>query len=253
MDHDLQKASMWKRISAGMFDWILTGVLAVGFAFLLSALLGYDNYVQTLEDSYAKYEAQYGISFSISQEEFASLSPDIQALYDQANAALNEDEQAVHAYNMMSSLMLLITTGGILVAIGIMELAVPLWLGNGQTLGKKIFGLCLIRTDGVKMNNLQMFTRTILGKFTLETMIPVYIILMLFFSSIGLTGTVILVLILVLQLVLMALTRTNSMVHDLLAGTVVVDYASQRIFRSTEDLIAYQKQVAAERAARQTY
>lgn len=49
------------------------------------------------------------------------------------------------------------------------------------------------------------------------------------------------------------MTRTNSALHDLLAGTVVVDIGSQMVFRTTEDLIAYQKKVAAERAARQTY
>ncbi len=253
MEHDIQKASMWKRISAGMFDWILTGILAVGFAFLLSAILGYDGYVQSMEDAYARYEAQFGISFSISQAEFDALSDDVKVLYEQANEALNADEQAVYAYNMMTNLMLVITTVGILIGIVIMELVVPLCFKNGQTLGKKIFGLCLIRNDGVKMNNMQLFTRTILGKFTLETMVPVYIILMLFFSSIGLTGTVVLGLILLLQLGLMVFTKTNSMIHDLLAGTVVVDYASQRIFRTTDDLIAYQKQIAAERAARQNY
>ncbi len=253
MEHDIQKASMWKRISAGMFDWILTGILAVGFAFLLSAILGYDGYFQSMEDAYARYEAQFGISFSISQAEFDALSDDVKVLYEQANEALYADEQAVYAYNMMANLMLVITTVGILIGIVIMELVVPLCFKNGQTLGKKIFGLCLIRNDGVKMNNMQLFTRTILGKFTLETMVPVYIILMLFFSSIGLTGTVVLGLILLLQLGLMVFTKTNSMIHDLLAGTVVVDYASQRIFRTTDDLIAYQKQIAAERAARQNY
>jgi len=48
-------------------------------------------------------------------------------------------------------------------------------------------------------------------------------------------------------------TRNNSAIHDLLAGTVVVDMSSQTIFRSTEELIAYKKRVAAERAARQVY
>ena len=130
---------------------------------------------------------------------------------------------------------------------------VPLWLGNGQTLGKKIFGLCLVRNDGVKMNTLQLFTRTLLGKFTIETMIPVYILLMLFWGTMDLTGTLILGALLVGQLVCLSVSRSNAAIHDLLAGTAVVDLASQTIFRSTEDLIAFQKKVAAERAARQPY
>ena len=40
MAHDIQKADLWKRIAAWMFDGILTGILAVGIACLLSVLLG---------------------------------------------------------------------------------------------------------------------------------------------------------------------------------------------------------------------
>ena len=154
---------------------------------------------------------------------------------------------------MMVNLMLVITSSGILLATVLWELIIPLWLGNGQTLGKKIFGLCLIRNDGVKLNNMQLFTRTILGKFTIETMIPVYILLMIFWGTAGIGGTMILFALLIGQLVCVAVSRTNSAIHDLLAGTVVVDMASQMIFRTTEDLIAYQKKAAAERAARQPY
>ncbi len=245
---------MWKRISAGLFDWILTVTLAVGLAVLLSAVLGYDNYSQTVEDAYAKYGELYHVDFNISQEEYASLPQDVLDRYEEANKAMNEDAEAVHAYSMMSSLMLLIASAAILIAILLMEFVVPLMLKEGRTLGKKIFGICLIRTDGVRVNNLQLFTRTILGKFAVETMLPVYILLNLFFGSgIGMFGTVILFGLGIAQVAIICFTRNNSLIHDLLAGTTVVDFASQRIFRSTDDLIEYQKQVAAERAARQTY
>ena len=103
------------------------------------------------------------------------------------------------------------------------------------------------------INTMQLFVRTLLGKFTIETMIPVYILLMLFWGTIDLTGTLILLALLLGQAVCVGVTRNNSAVHDLLAGTVVVDMSSQTIFQSTEELIAYQKRVAAERAARQVY
>ena len=61
-------------------------------------------------------------------------------------------------------------------------LFVPLKLGNGQTIGKKVFGIGVMRVDGVQLTTIQLFIRTILGKFTLETMIPVYIVLMIFFN-----------------------------------------------------------------------
>ena len=40
---DLQKASLWKRFSAGLLDLILLAVVAVGAAALLSSLLGYNE------------------------------------------------------------------------------------------------------------------------------------------------------------------------------------------------------------------
>ena len=141
----------------------------------------------------------------------------------------------------------------ILISIMLWDFVIPLWLGNGQTLGKKIFSLGLVRPDGVMVNTMQLFVRTLLGKFTIETMIPVYILLMLFWGTLDLTGTVMLLILLVAQALCMILTNTNAAIHDLLAGTAVVDISSQTIFRSTEDLIAHQKRVAAERAARQTY
>lgn len=253
MVYDLQKASMWKRIAAWMFDGILIATLAVGFGLLLSLLLGYDTHNETMETSFAAYEAEYGVTFDITQEEYLALSESDRQNYDAAYAALVADQDFLYAYNMSLNLTMVITTIGILLSVIVMEFAVPLLFGNGQTLGKKIFGLGLVRNDGVKVNNLQLFTRTVLGKFTIEIMIPVYILIMIFWGSIGLMGTVILFALAVAQILALGLTRTNSAIHDLLAGTAVVDISSQMIFRSTEDLVAYQKKVASERAARQAY
>lgn len=253
MTHDLQKASLWKRASAWIFDFILLGILIVGVAFVLSAVLGYNGYNETLDAAYAQYEAQYDVEFEISQEQYLAMTEQQRHNYDTAYNALVSDQEAMYAYNMVLNLTMLITTLSILIAYLALEFALPLFLGNGQTLGKKIFGLCLMRTDGVQINNLQLFVRTVLGKFTIETMIPVYILIMIFFNMIGILGTGILAVLALVQLILLAVTATNAQIHDLLAGTVVVDYSSQMIFRTTEDLIAYQKRVAAEAAARQPY
>ena len=253
MIYDLQKAGLWKRIAAWMFDGILTGILAVGFGVLLSMLLGYDGYSQALDDAYARYETEYGVVFDISAEGYAAMSQMETEQYNVAYEALIHDTAAMRAYNMVINLSMVITSIGILLAVLLWEFFVPLWIGNGQTLGKKIFSLCLVRNDGVKLNNMQLFARTILGKYALETMIPVFIALMLFWGTAGLGGTVILFALALAQLLCIAISHTNSAIHDFLAGTVVVDITSQMIFRTTEDLIAYKKRIAAEQAARQVY
>lgn len=253
MVNDLQKAGIWKRIAAWMFDMILLSVIAVGFVYLLSVALGYDGYSNTLNEAFARYETEYGVVFDIAHEEYQTMTEDQKQNYDTAYAALIADDEAMYAYHMMLNLTLLITSGGILLGIMLWEFMIPLWLGNGQTLGKKIFSLCLVRNDGVQINTMQLFVRALLGIFTIETMIPVYILLMLFWGTIDLTGTAIILALLIAQVLCLALTGNHSAIHDLLAGTVVVDMSSQTIFRTTEDLIAYQKKVAAERAARQAY
>ena len=253
MANDLQKASLWKRIAAWMFDGILLGILAVGIGVLLSWMLGYDAHSESLNAAYAQYESQYGVIFEISQGEYEAMTDAARENYDAAYAALIADETAMYHYRMMLNLTLVILSLAILLGTAVIEWLIPLKLGNGQTLGKKIFGLALMRTDSVQLNNMQLFTRSILGKYTVETMIPVLILLMLFWGTMGVMGTAVLAVLLFGQIGCVLFTRGNCAIHDLMAGTVVVDYASQTIFRTTEDLIAYQKKVAADRAARSPY
>lgn len=253
MTHDIQKAGLWKRIAAGMLDGILLAVLSVGIAFLLGEFLGYDGYNTTLNESYAHYEEQYGIQFQITGEEYEKMLPEQKNAYDAAYDALIRDETAMHAYNMVLNLSLLITAGGIFGACLLLEFVLPLVLGNGQTVGKRVFGLGVVRVDSVRTTPVQLFVRTVLGKFTVEIMIPVYVLLMIFFNTTGLGGTLLLGALLVAQILIMALTANNYLIHDLLAGTVVVDVASQMIFRDTQDLIDYKKKLGREQSDRQGY
>lgn len=217
---DLQKAGMWKRISAALFDFILLCILVTGIAFLCSSLTGYDTYNEKLQQAY--------------EQPFF-------------------DEDTLYAYHMVINLTLMITTVSILLGYSILEFFIPLYMKDGRTLGKRIFGLALMRTDGVRITAPLLFIRTLLGKFTIETMIPVLILLMILFGGIGIPGTVILGLILLLQIIILFATDTNALIHDLLAKTTVVDDASQMMFDSEEALLEYKKKLHAEQVARQTY
>lgn len=253
MIYDLQKAGMWKRISAFLFDNILLLVAIVGIAALLSTMLGYDKYSDTLNAAYEKYETQYGITFNTTQEQYNAMTEAEKANYDAAYEALTADEEAMYAYSMMVNLMLVILSGAILLAMFIFEFAVPMLFGNGQTLGKKIFGIAIMRTDGVKVSGPLMFIRTILGKFTIETMIPVIILFMMFLGSIGIIGPFIIMVLLVLQCIMLVMSKSGRLIHDYLAKTVAVDMSSQMIFDTVEEMLEYKKSVAAEKAAKQDY
>jgi len=244
---------MWKRISAYLFDIILIGIVTVGLTFFMSFLLDYDSYAQKLSDLYDSYEVKFGVDFDLTYDEYDAMSPEESAKYDLAVKAVSEDGEVNYLYSMMLNLTLIMITFSILAAYLLLEFAVPLLIGNGQTLGKKIFGIALMRKDGVKINALLLFVRTVLGKFTLETMIPVLIIIMFYFNVIGIFGTVVILGIAIAQIVMIAATKDNLAVHDALSQTVAVDAASQMIFDSYEAMIEYKKKLHAEEAEKAEY
>ena len=253
MVYDLQKGSMWKRISAFLFDFIMLSIIAVLFALSISFATGYDGYQKQFRSAYSRIEEEFQISMNLSYSEYEALTEDELGRLNSAYTALRNDEEAMHNYNMITTLTQLILTLSILAAVLIWEFAIPLKLRDGRTLGKRIFGLAVMRTDGVRVNTVSLLIRALLGKYTIEIMIPVLIMLMVYMGSIGIIAPIIPFLILAVQLALLLFTKTNSLIHDLLANTVVVDYMSQMIFDTPEAMIAYKEKIAAEEALRQPY
>lgn len=251
--NDMQRANMWKRIAAFVLDIILLATLAVGFSVAVSAIAGYDRTQARLNDYYAQYEQTWNITFDLSQEEYEALSEEEAERYAAAYQALISDEEAMYTYNLVVNLTLVITSLGIFFAFLALEFAVPLFFGNGQTVGKKIFGVCVMYVNSVKITPPGLFIRSVLGKYTIETMIPVLIMLMIYFNTIGVLGMGILGLILLLQIILLVATRNRTPIHDLLANTVVVDMASQRIFASEAEMLEYRKKIHAEAVAKEPY
>lgn len=251
----LQKASISKRIIAAIFDGIMISILAVGLIALLSIAFNTDKHLETYQQAYTKYSNEYDVNLTF--QEYNSLTEEQKIEYDanaaQAEKAFSEDTDAVYAYNMFINLSLFIITFGVLIGVMLVEFIMPMFLGNGQTLGKKIFGIALMHKESIKISNLQLFARAVLGKFAIELMIPIYILLMIYFNSIGIIGGAILIVLLFIQLVCLIATRTNSLLHDVMAGTVAVDMASQRIFDNREALIEYTKKLHAQKAEKPTF
>ena len=253
MIYDLQRASMWKRISAWLLDAILLCIIATLMAFVLAAVTNYDGYSEQLDARYTYFEEQYGVSRNLTQEQVNAMTDEERANLTAASDAIAADEEALYAYNMMLQLIIIMTSFGILLGYVVLEFAVPMVLGNGQTIGKKVFSLGIMQQNGVRVNGVCMFIRTVLGKYAIETMIPVMMVLMLFFGTIGTAGWIVVGVIGIVQVALLVTTRERCMIHDKLANTVTVDLPSQMIFKIQEDLIAYKEKVAAEKAANQVY
>lgn len=235
MEFDFQRASLMKRVPAWMFDMILLMTLAAGLIAALAALLNIDTDINNLETIVAEYEQEYGIELTTEDEEELKL----------LNDALNEDQEAVKALEMVVSKIMIIVSLGILGAFLLLEFLVPILLKNGQTLGKKIFGVALMREDGVKVTTFMMFTRTVLGKYTVETMLPL-LFLMVFMSS---GGIIVFLAMLLVELLIPVLSKNKACIHDRMACTVAVDLSSQMIFNSAEEMEAYHESIRVNKAS----
>ena len=210
---------------------------------------GYRAFVQRKEF----FEKAYTVNFQIDEAEYEKLGEEIKAIYNEANAVLTKDEVSAKSYSMVVNLILIMTSFGFLFGFLVLEFIIPLCLKNGMTLGKKIFGIGVMHNNGVKIDGVALFVRTFLGKYTIETMVPVMMILMIFFNILGWVALLVIGLLVVLEVIVFVVSKTKAGIHDVLAKTIAVDYASQMIFDSVDELMSYKMEVHNEEADRQDY
>ena len=242
---------MWKRISAFLFDIILFCIVAVGIAFLLSSLLGMDAQQNKAIEICGRYAEEYGLDAFLTEEELdgaitlaltverqGELTEEQATAFQEAVEALRNDKEYLHAYGMVGQLILLVVTFSLLVSNLVLEFVLPLLFKNGQTIGKKIFGVAVMRIDGVKASPVMLLIRALLGKYAVETMIPVFVLLSFILGTASIVYVILLLMLILAQIILLIFTQARTPIHDMLAGTVTVDFASQLIFDTPEDLLA---------------
>ena len=269
---ELKKIDIVKRASAWLLDAILLVVLATGFMFIISLICNFNHQ----QEVYAEYNAEwaefrrdyigqvaeyYGFTYEELDEEgntytitkdgqTASLGDVMMKL----DASQGQDPETAEAYaryqtltpaakvnaqfQLILSLLFMMISFGCLLAYLVLEFILPIVMKNGQTVGKRIFGVCLVRPDGVKVTTMALFARALLGKFAIETMFPVFLIYLFFFGGLGILAVILLAAFLLMNLVLFFATKNRTPIHDLLAGTVAADMRLQIIFDSEDELVA---------------
>ena len=270
MIYDIQKASLMKRLSAFLLDFILAFMLSVGFMLLLTNITNFDYYSNGYHNRIAEIEQAYNISelsqkHNITLDQFDMMTDDekealsskedmkeVVLTFEKCIATINSDSDVIHFYEMRFTLAPLIPSIGILLASWVLDFIVPLLFKNGQTLGKKLFSIAVMRVDGVKVSTFELFVRSILGKYTIETMVP-FLMLITLFGNAPLMPLAVLLLIFLLEVVTMITTKTNSLLHDKLASTVVVDLQSQMIFDSVRAMQEYKAKIHKEMADKADY
>ena len=253
MRFELQRADFWKRLSAFLFDIILLGAIVIAAAAGLSAILKFDHYDDFIRETEAAYAQEYGIDLQISEEAFEALSQADKQKYNDFKYAMNHNTKFMAAYTIRNNLLFVIPSLSILIGYIVSELIIPICFKNGQTLGKKAFGLGVIHTNGVRMRGQAHFIRVIIGKCLIETLVPFYFVMMMLLGKLGFLGLVMLVLMFCLEVFSVATMKTRSTIHDLISDTVVVDLGSQMVFDSPDDLVAYKARLHEEMANKQEY
>lgn len=251
---DLQKAGIFKRFSAWLCDIVLLAVVTIGALLLGMLITNYDDYSNHISERKAYYETKYGEEI-IYAEDVDALTPEQKALREQAEKELEADAEALNkAQSMVYNLSVTLPAISLFIAFMLLEFLVPMLFGNGQTVGKKIFGVGVMKTNSTKITPQILFVRAILGKYTMETMVPVAILLLIYSGFLGgVLGLIVIALIWIFNIVLVIATKTNSAIHDVLSYTVTVELASQRIFENEEALLEYKKKLHAEAAESAKY
>ena len=253
MIHDLQKASILKRFSAYLIDFILMIILITGVAWATSEIIGFSNYTAELESIIDTYEQEFGLNFSITNEEYQNMTDAEKEYFNNSYIEVIKDERYSYLTTMVFYSLLTIVSISLLLSHLVLEFIVPLIFKNGQTVGKKIFSIAVMRTDSVRVSPVIMFMRAIIGKYTLETMIPAIIVIMILFGVATYVTIAVLLLIFLFQIILLIATKTNSCINDILSSTVVVDLQSQMIFDSVEAKQEYLRRIHEEEAKNAKY
>lgn len=256
MKIDIQKADFWKRISAWMFDLLLLVIVVTLVAIPLSAIFKFDERLETVEGIENQYREQMkadGLNPDITSDEYEALSEEEKTRYDAVDDARKNDKNLLIGYSLISDIIVTIITTGILIAYLILEFAVPIIFKNGQTLGKKMFGLGVVHTNAIRLRGQAHFIRSVIGKCAIEMLVPVFFLMMTLFGNLGITGAILIVLLLILQIVAVISTKTRSAIHDLISDTVVVDLASQKVFENIDELTEYKNKLHEEMVSKQDY
>ncbi|MDE6201164.1 MAG: RDD family protein [Clostridiales bacterium] len=265
---ELRKTGIVRRASASLLDVILLVVLATGFMFILSLICNYSDQEKLSNKYYNEWEgfrktyvaevaAYYGFDYKATDSDYTITKDGKKSSLDELTGVLvdskGEDAATKTAYDAFKeltpaekvnwqyryvyNLLFMMTSVGILLSYITLEFILPIIFKNGQTVGKKVFGICLVRPNCVKITNISLFARTILGKYAIETMFPVLLVFLFIFGGLGILALILLAALALLNIVLFFATKNRTPIHDLIACTVAADMRTQMIFQTEDELV----------------
>ncbi|MBQ3894589.1 MAG: RDD family protein [Clostridia bacterium] len=232
---DVQHAAFSKRLFAFLADVVIAGLLVTGIFLLLWTVFDVDRYKDVYGEVKASYEKEYGVTFGMNAEDFGKLDKDAQDNYTKAVDAMNADERANNALKTYLIYALSILAGGALISGLLLEFLVPLLFKDGRTLGKKLFGLGVMRTGMLRVKAPVLFVRGVIGKAVFELLLPAVMTATALMGVTGIFGFIMVGVFGIAEIVALVKTGGQCFLHDVLADTYVIDWSSQPIFDTAEE------------------
>lgn len=158
------------------------------------------------------------------------------AAYESYSALSTPLSKAAYEFELIVRFLFLMASLGFLLSYLILEFVIPIILKNGQTVGKKVFNIAVVKPNCVKISILALFARTILGKYAIETMFPVLLVFLFFFGGMSWVALVLFAAVALFNIILFLVTKNKTPIHDIFAATVAVDMKTQMIYASEEEL-----------------
>lgn len=227
--YGINPASVLNRIMSGLLDFILTVVLATGFFSLISRVLNYDDISNQLMGKYVEYGVyieddnggyQYnGHTYSIVVDT---------TTYNEVKERFNNDAVAVNLEYKSETCAFASISTGCLLSLIVIDFVLPLLFKNGRTIGGIMMKVGLISKKGIKISNVQLFARCIIGRYIIETIIPIIL-----WALYGVVGVFVFCIGLVF---IITLSPNHQLPHNIVSNILTCDQNLQYYAISKEDL-----------------
>lgn len=227
VDPDFEKANEEGKLPKDIYteDWFNTEILTLGKEEAIYELNASNEYVLT-----ASFKAS-NTNPSLTEEEnnkniekAARKYMEEKVYYGQKDLFYTRIIQEInHNVSVAQNLMIIVPS---VVCLLLVYLLFPLIFENGETLGKKTMSLCLINKLDYKVSKPQVLLRQLI--LISITLFSAFII------GIGFTSLVTLGVAVFLMLIVVLFVPNNRALHDLAAGTRVIDAKSSVFFANAE-------------------
>lgn len=225
-------ASMKNRGAAYFVDLILFVIIFTGVLYLASFLVGYQDNLNLLEEQYIKYGVYVGNNsgYELCDTTLETCQESLKNFY--------ADDAAIDIYLKTTESMFLMFVVSAAISSLIYEFLIPIFMGNGETIGMKIMKICYVNEENYRVSHIQIFTRFLFGKFLVNLLIPIMGLFYFYISNGSLLALAVVIAIPLINLIMTFKTKNRSGIANTIGKMVVVSKEETFIFESKEAYIA---------------